>query len=90
MKLGTAALFVLDDEGDMDVILHNNTRARWDDAQDERGPGAGEAHSVHSQQSLRPVGANPASSEPDVFAGVIRREIRSSCARYRSTGSSGT
>ena len=79
MKPGTSALFVLDDEGDMDVILHNirglggtvlKTNVEW----------GGRSPVSPLEQPLRPVGPNPASSRPDVFAGAMRYEIRSSCA----------
>ena len=57
MKPGNSTLFVLDDQGDMDVILHSISGPRRDDSQDESGPGESEADPVRADR--RPGRSNP-------------------------------
>jgi uncharacterized membrane protein len=47
MKPGPSAILVLDDEGDMDVILHRIRGLGGNGVEDQRGSGAGTADPVH-------------------------------------------
>ena len=47
IKPGTSALFVLDQAGDMDAILQEDSGPGWDDAEDQCRSGAGKADSGH-------------------------------------------
>ena len=51
MKPGTSALFLLDGEGDMDVIPRDSRPGR-DGVEDQRGSGAGPADPVHPRGDL--------------------------------------